>query len=332
MIALLLWHLFWNKLSTNDGYYYQVDTLNFHDEGKIIRVYNDHCLLSIWRKIFEQKIRCDEDTAIIILQCNKQRKDYRLACDSLVRTPMEIISVHGLYYYQQLFLIHGGVYQINPTGLKNLYHSYTPPYISNPFGNHQVFGRNGRIYVRVYHGKYWTYYRNRFLNPSEHPFAWFRIKKDTAVLEGFWGRYPYKFLRKKLTLNYGLRFVWCDLWVDTLCLPERIYVKFWYDDTIVEYDPFGKELRRYWAPQSYRILGVDSCYIYGKYQSDEGTYLWIHSKSDGRFVGALPYFKHWRYVGIIPKEGILYFADKRLHYRVYKVRIVGLKYGDCGCR
>ncbi len=311
----------WLLLEIGSGYYYQIDTLHLNEpKAEVVKVFSDAYYYSC-------KNSCLKMNYITVeVHYKEGRQTHFLTCDTEIFWPMDILSVRSAYRYKgNLLLVHGGIYQVKPTGFKKLYYSYSPPYISNPFGNHQVFGRNGRIYVRVYHGRYWTYYRNRFLNPAEHPFAWFRIKEDTAVLEGFWGRYPYRFLRKKLTLNYGLKFVWCDLWVDTLCLPERIYVKFWYDDTIVEYDPFGEELRRYWAPQSYRILGVDSCYIYGKYQSEEGSYLWIHSKSDGRFVGALPYFSHWRYVGIVPKEGVLYFSDERVRYRVYKVRIGGVK-------
>ncbi len=119
------------------------------------------------------------------------------------------------------------------------------------------------------------------------------------------------------------------LFIDTLSQPERLYIKPGYCDSLYVYEPSTGYVQHFWIFHSYRLIMVDSNFVYGFYkdywgvfEENEGKrkrkkkkqikrYVIVHDKHTGDFLGIIPIPRHWVSIGYNWYEGCIYFADKK---------------------
>ncbi len=121
------------------------------------------------------------------------------------------------------------------------------------------------------------------------------------------------------------------MFIDTLSEIERIYIKPGFCDSLYVYEPLTGQVQRFWIFPSYRLIMVDSNFVYGFYKDywevfdlnekkqkrkrkkEVKRYVIVHDKHTGEFLGAIPIpsAKHWVFIGYNWYESTIYFVARK---------------------
>ncbi len=136
------------------------------------------------------------------------------------------------------------------------------------------------------------------------------------------------------------------MFIDTLSEEDRLYIKPGFCDSLYVYEPSTGVIQRFWIFHSYRLIMVDSHFVYGLYEDYWGVfetrkkrwrerkrkkvrrYVMVHDKRTGSFLGVIPIPKHWDFIGYNWYEGAIYFIHRREKYtsspcmQVYRLSVL----------